>query len=94
MLTHATAIWTELSRSLSPDDFASIKNTSSHWKTHDQGIATTLVAAFDPKLSEQTEKVYLSDCQLEDVEDYAKDPDAAERLWQLSEKLTGYTAKL
>jgi len=52
-----------------------------------------LVAALDPKLA-TAEKVFLSDCQLEDVKDYAKRPEIAERLWQLSEQLVGEQAKL
>ena len=58
------------------------------WKTHDQGIATILVAALDPKLERGNGKgVCLSDCQFEDVVEYAKSPEIAERLWGLSEEL-------
>lgn len=87
------AIWTDLSRNLSPGDLKVIEGTSTFWKNQDQGVATTVVAAFDPKLTE-AEYVMLSDCQLEDVATYAKDPSIAERLWQLSERLTGEHAKL
>lgn len=89
-----SAIWTELSRSLSPRDLKAIEGTSTFWKTHDQGIATTLVAALDPKLAEPTSQVYLSDCQLVDVEKYATDPGIAERLWKLSEQIVSKPAKL
>lgn len=64
------------------------------WKDHDQGIATTLVAAFDPLLKSAGEGVFLSDCQLQDVLPYAKDPEFAERLWKLSESLVGGQSKL
>ena len=85
------AINTDLSRNLTPGDWAFIEGTAKNgvWKTHDQGIATLLVAALDPKLATVQDKVFLSDCQFEDVKDYAKDPDIAERLWQLSQSLVG-----
>ncbi|EMC96382.1 hypothetical protein BAUCODRAFT_107977 [Baudoinia panamericana UAMH 10762] len=85
---HPGSIWTDLSRNLAPDDLKIIEGTSTFWKNQDQGVATTLVAAFDPKLAGVTDRVYLSDCQLEDVVDHAKDPALAERLWLLSEQLT------
>lgn len=91
---HPGTIWTDLSRSLNQTDLDFIKSFPAEWKTPDQGIATIMVAALDPKLAEQAEMVYLSDCQLEDVSQYAKDSDVAEKLWELSEKLTGVNAKL
>ncbi len=33
--------------------------------------------------------VYLDDCQVVDVAEYAKNPAKAEKLWDLSERLTG-----
>jgi len=71
-----------------------IEGTSTFWKDQDQGIATILVAALDPKLAEADDRVLLSDCQLEDVAAYAKEPANAERLWQLSELLTGENARV
>ena len=91
---HPGTIWTDLSRSLDKTDYDFIKNFPAEWKTHDEGISTILVAALDPKLAGQTDLVYLSDCQLEDVSDFAKDASVAEKLWELSEKLTGISAKL
>jgi len=91
---HPGTIWTDLSRSLDEKDYAFIKNLDEEWKTHDQGIATMMVAAFDPKLSDQREQVFMSDCQFEDIEEFAKDAEVAERLWQLSAKLTGIEARL
>lgn len=64
------------------------------WKSHDQGIATTLVAAFDPLLERAGKGVFLNDCQFEDVLPYAKDPELAERLWKLSENLVSGQSKL
>lgn len=80
-----------MSRNLSEEDYAFIKGTAKNgmWKNHDQGNATTLVAAFDPALNKPQEKIFLADCRFEDVKDYAKDKHIAERLWQLSESLIG-----
>ncbi|RFU34474.1 hypothetical protein B7463_g1846, partial [Scytalidium lignicola] len=78
------------------------KAVSGHWeklgkpmpvrKTMQQGCATQLRAALDPSLESRPE-IYLQDCQLTsdptDVYPYCVDPEAAERLWQLSEKLIG-----
>lgn len=63
-----------------------------HVKTKEQGCSTTLVAALDPGLggpAPDGDNVYLSDCQVEDSAPWAKDPEAADRLWQLSESLVG-----
>lgn len=85
------AINTDLSRNLTPEDWAFIEGTAKNgvWKTHDQGIATTLVAALDPALAGPQDNIFLSDCQFEDLKDHAKDVEIAERLWQLSESLVG-----
>lgn len=91
---HPGTIWTDLSRSLDKTDYDFIKNFPAEWKTHDQGISTIMVASLDPKLAQQTELVYLNDCQLEDVSEYAKDAKVAEKLWDLSQKLTGIGTKL
>ncbi|KAK5700472.1 hypothetical protein LTR97_004989 [Elasticomyces elasticus] len=90
---HPGSIWTDLSRNLSEEDLKIIEGTSGFWKNQDQGCATTVAAAFDPGLCE-AQQVYLSDCHLEDVSDYAKSPTIAERLWQLSEKLTDRGTRL
>lgn len=71
-----------------------IEGTSTSWFTLDQGIATILVAALDPKLAEAKTGVFLSDCKFEDIEETAKDPKIAERLWKLSESLTKGSAKI
>lgn len=85
---HPGSIWTDFSRNLSPEDFKVVEGTSTFWKNQDQGTATILVAALDPALAEADERPLLSDCQLEDVSDYAKDPEIAEKLWKLSKQLT------
>jgi hypothetical protein len=90
----STAIWTDLSRNLTPEDLKIIEGTSTSWLSLDQGIATILVAALDPKLAEANTEVLLSDCKFEEVSDTAKDPSIAERLWKLSESLTKSSAKI
>jgi NAD(P)-dependent dehydrogenase (short-subunit alcohol dehydrogenase family) len=92
---HPGSIWTDFSRNLSEKDLQIIEGTSTFWKDQDQGCATNLAAAFDPELStDNSGRVLLSDCKLDDVSDYAKDPEIAERLWQLSETLTESSSKL
>ncbi len=67
------------------------------WKTIPQGAATSCWAATAPEL-EGTGGVYCEDCHVAAVDNqsseggvrsYALDPAAAERLWTLSEQLTG-----
>ncbi|EME86149.1 uncharacterized protein MYCFIDRAFT_59350 [Pseudocercospora fijiensis CIRAD86] len=88
---HPGTIDTDLSRNLTPADLAFVESTARNgvWKTHDQGIATTLVAALDPALATPHDKIFLSDCQFEDPKDHANDIEIADRLWQLSESLVG-----
>ncbi|EME46969.1 hypothetical protein DOTSEDRAFT_20791 [Dothistroma septosporum NZE10] len=54
------------------------------WKTHDQGIATMLAAALDPKIEKDvkggTRGGSFNDCQSEEVAEYAKDSKMTERL--------------
>jgi hypothetical protein len=57
-------------------------------KSQSQGTATPLVAALDPKLA-YSNGAYLDDCQVQDVAPWASDAGKAQKLWYLSEKLTG-----
>ncbi|KAH8802824.1 hypothetical protein F5884DRAFT_803245 [Xylogone sp. PMI_703] len=61
-------------------------------KTLQQGCSTHLRAALDPSL-ESSSDIYLQDCQLTsdpaNVYPYCLDPEAADKLWELSEKLVG-----
>ncbi|KAJ6464486.1 hypothetical protein C8R45DRAFT_1174639 [Mycena sanguinolenta] len=60
------------------------------FKTIPQGAATTIVAAFDPRIADKP-GAYLADC-VEDnaaVAPHASDPVMAEKLWALTEKLIG-----
>ncbi|KAF8194324.1 hypothetical protein K438DRAFT_1968939 [Mycena galopus ATCC 62051] len=60
------------------------------FKTIAQGAATTVAAAFDPRLNE-TPGAYLVDCKVanELVAPPSSDPDNAERLWNLTEQIIG-----
>ena len=99
---HPGSIQTELSRSLDDVGKRMIDGTApgGAWKTLDQGAATTLVAAFDPKLADidvgRGVCGYMSDCQLADhlAASWAKDPIAAARLWEESERMLGITSVL
>ncbi|KAH6892471.1 hypothetical protein B0T10DRAFT_594219 [Thelonectria olida] len=68
------------------------------WKSTDQGAATTIVAAFDPMLSQTNEKtcLYLADCQLADdkLALHAKDSRSAARLWNETERMLGIESML
>jgi NAD(P)-dependent dehydrogenase (short-subunit alcohol dehydrogenase family) len=88
LATHPGSIWTDLSRNLDEKHANIIKNTSSFWKDLDQGAATTLVAALDPKLRD-SEAMYMADCQFKEPAAWASDVIAAERLWKLSEDIVG-----
>ncbi|KAK4938882.1 hypothetical protein LTR10_020789 [Elasticomyces elasticus] len=87
--THPGSIWTDMSRNLDEEHLEMIKKTGDFWKNLDQGGATSLVAALDPKLAEDKDIIYLADCQVSVPAPHAKDPNAAERLWQLSEEIVG-----
>ncbi|OAP60562.1 hypothetical protein AYL99_05564 [Fonsecaea erecta] len=86
--THPGSIWTDLSRNLDDKHLSLIEKTGGFWKDLDQGSATTLVAALDPKLVDP-EVIYLSDCQVAEPAGWASDGRAAARLWKLSEDLVG-----
>jgi hypothetical protein len=68
------------------------------FKSVEQGAATSCFAATAPEL-EGRGGLYLEDCHvatvndapdaLDGVKSYALDPAAAERLWEVSEKLVG-----
>ncbi|KAE9378635.1 NAD(P)-binding protein [Stipitochalara longipes BDJ] len=85
---HPGSIWTGLARNLDEQGQALIKATGKVWKTGDQGAATAMVAAFDPKLND-VPGGYLADCQLAPAAEFATDSKIAERLWGLSEELVG-----
>ncbi|KKY28630.1 putative short-chain dehydrogenase [Phaeomoniella chlamydospora] len=53
-----------------------------------EGISTCLVALLDPALADRTGS-YLEDCNVLDVMDHAEGNDNEDKLWALSEGLTG-----
>jgi len=57
-----------------------------HRKNLAEGSSTVLVAALDQKLPNGS---YLHDCQKIQPDPRAVDPELAEKLWALSNKLTG-----
>ncbi|KAF2748600.1 NAD(P)-binding protein [Sporormia fimetaria CBS 119925] len=90
---HPGSIWTALSRDLDADGEAAMRKTSPFWKNHDQGAATTMVAALDPNL-DKPEGVLLHNCQYWNPAPHATDPETAMRLWALSGKLAGWSIRL
>jgi len=101
---HPGAIATELGRHLSGEDIATLRSRAPGgkltWKSVPAGAATAVWAATAPEL-EGRGGLYLEDCRVgrertsDDQEDgfepYARDPEAAARLWRVSEDLVGET---
>jgi NAD(P)-dependent dehydrogenase (short-subunit alcohol dehydrogenase family) len=101
---HPGGIQTNLGRHLSEGDLAALlkrieenSGESVAWKTIPQGAATSCWTATAPELAGKGGS-YAEDCHIAVVDDvsgeagvrsYAIDPDAAEALWTLSEKLIG-----
>jgi len=96
---HPGVIMTDLSRHMQQEDFERIRQRSGanlKLKRVESGAATSVYAATAPEL-EGRGGLYLEDCHVADVNDdpearqgvrsYAVDPDAAKRLWELSEEL-------
>ncbi|KAJ7921095.1 NAD-P-binding protein [Mycena leptocephala] len=65
------------------------------WKTVPEGASTTLLAAFDPSLSDKS-GMYLDDCQdaTETVAPHSSDPANAAKLWTLTEEVIGQSFEL
>ncbi|KAJ6471721.1 hypothetical protein C8R47DRAFT_1221986 [Mycena vitilis] len=61
-----------------------------NWKTIPQGAATTVVAAFDPRLND-VPGAYLDNCTEDNksVAAHSSDPGNAERLWTVTEEIIG-----
>ncbi|KAJ7038683.1 hypothetical protein C8F04DRAFT_1088311 [Mycena alexandri] len=86
----AIAIW-QSRGALGPDKKPN--PASAHpWKTIPQGAATTVAAAFDPRLSSQA-GAYLDDSTVANhlIAPYNSDPVNAEKLWNITEKIIGET---
>ncbi|RDW70181.1 hypothetical protein BP5796_08578 [Coleophoma crateriformis] len=86
---HPGNIWTEFVRDMDQEALKKLETSiADNWKTADQGAATMLVAAFDPKLQHQN-VTYMDDCQPRRPARWAGDAAKAEQLWELSESLVG-----
>jgi NAD(P)-dependent dehydrogenase (short-subunit alcohol dehydrogenase family) len=96
---HPGVIRTNLSRHMTEDEFARTPANLKR-KTVEQGAATSVWAATAPELADRG-GVYLENCRIAEattdtlklhgVHGYALDPERAEQLWKLSEKLVGET---
>jgi NAD(P)-dependent dehydrogenase (short-subunit alcohol dehydrogenase family) len=102
---HPGAIMTELARYMTGDDIKELQarapgGKGMEFKTIPCGAATSVFAATAPELDGRG-GLYLEDCQVSGprtsdeaemgYESYALDPEAAQRLWTLSEALVGET---
>ena len=102
---HPGMIITELGRHLTPEDIAQLQGRAKErsssgmpsWKTPQQGAATQCWAVTAPELAGRG-ALYLEDCQISGTspppgsmgaEAWALDPDAAQRLWSVSEETLG-----
>jgi len=101
---HPGVIMTELSRHMDQSDFEDLQKRAQErgapmtLKPVEAGAATSVFAATAPEL-EGRGGLYLEDCHVADVNDsekapdgvrsYALDPDAAKRLWSVSEEMVG-----
>ncbi|KAF2799145.1 NAD(P)-binding protein [Melanomma pulvis-pyrius CBS 109.77] len=91
---------TQLGSHLTMEDYHGIfpamkKNTGKdfefeepRFKSYTQIAATTLIAALDPEIPVKS-PAYLFNSQTQIPEEHARDPEAVEKLWKLSEKLVG-----
>jgi NAD(P)-dependent dehydrogenase (short-subunit alcohol dehydrogenase family) len=101
---HPGAIVTELGRHMSQEDRAHLMSQAPpggfEWKTVPAGAATSVYAATAPEL-EGRGGLYLEDAQVSELrtdegaetgyEAWAMDPEAARRLWEVSEETLGVT---
>jgi NAD(P)-dependent dehydrogenase (short-subunit alcohol dehydrogenase family) len=99
---HPGVILTELARHMVAEDFEMIRSRqpggTMKLKSVEAGAATSVYAATAPEL-EGRGGLYIEDCAVAEVDDredaakgvrsYALDPDAAARLWQVSEEMVG-----
>lgn len=99
---HPGVIMTELARHMVPEDFEYLQSRAPsgglQMKPVEAGAATQVYAATAPEL-EGRGSCYLEDCHVAEVDDadearegvrsYALDPEAASRLWKISEEMVG-----
>ena len=94
---------TELARHMDAADFEDLQSRTSsrgglQLKTVEAGAATSVYAATAPEMQGRG-GVYLEDCHVAGIDDdpeatggvrsYALDPEAARRLWTISEEMVG-----
>ncbi|KAH7159469.1 hypothetical protein B0J13DRAFT_642786 [Dactylonectria estremocensis] len=101
---HPGTIDTGLSRSLDEQARNTLEGTAPAgiWKSIDEGAATTIVAAFDPKLADSggdttvADTLYLADCQFatEKLAAHASDEKCAQQLWEQTEKMLNVVSVL
>ena len=93
---HPGMIATELGRHMTKEDMQSLRDRASQsptgglpgYKSIEEGAATSVWAATAAELAGQG-GAYLEDCRVSEAMAYARDPEAAARLWALSEELVG-----
>ena len=99
---HPGAILTDLPRHLTDEDWQMFRDLQEagtlHLKTVESGAATSVYAATAPELNGRG-GAYLADCRINEIDEdpesqtgvcaYAIDPEAAERLWAISEEMIG-----
>ncbi|KAJ7249898.1 hypothetical protein C8J57DRAFT_1139157 [Mycena rebaudengoi] len=72
------------------DENGTASNEKIQWKTIPEGAATTVVAAFDPKLNDKPGSFIQDGVDASaSVAPHSSDPVVAEKLWILSEKIIG-----
>ncbi|KAE8448958.1 hypothetical protein EG329_008754 [Mollisiaceae sp. DMI_Dod_QoI] len=98
---HPGAIYTNLGTQVDPAEWPIVakmlgdRGFGFHGVNKDlaQGTSCTLVAALDPSI-EKSSGAYLCDCAVEQTPDYAHNPELAQKLWTLSEKIVGQKFEL
>ncbi|KXJ94329.1 hypothetical protein Micbo1qcDRAFT_43260 [Microdochium bolleyi] len=86
-------IMTNLADDMTPSAAKAVtKMPKDLFKSTDQGCATTIVAALDPRLA-GTDAVYLADCRKSRPARHATDKVKAERLWKMTGELTGQASQ-
>ncbi len=104
---HPGVIMTELARHMQQEDLEFLQSRAPEgglkFKSVEAGAATSVYAATAPEL-EGRGGLYLEDCHVAEVNDaddaregvrsYALDPDAAKRLWSVSEEMIGQAVAL
>ena len=90
---HPGSVETNISRDQNDAFKAAIRQVAKYWGTIDDGSSTSIVAGFDPALDQDPGNIWLAACQFAQAQGYATDPALADKLWKLSEDLTGEKLK-